>query len=187
MGRADTAPGVAEVNLAQAFHNQAQSDFAIFGFLRDHGPPGMPECHPLHYLQMTVEKLSKAFVAAQGSEPPRSHEVFSRLLEMTGTRRYAEKLGYPNYRAYRGMLEGLIPLARRVEELHPQVPRVPPGLEKSNVEYPWRARGDGNGEEWWSPATYAFGVLDALRSPRGLQLLNHVRLLLVRFSEASRS
>lgn len=57
---------------------QAQSDHAIFAQLRR---AGAHECHLLHYLQMSTEKLSKAYLWRSGHTPPKSHTGFVRFLK----------------------------------------------------------------------------------------------------------
>lgn len=57
---------------------QAQPDFELFVHLRR---TGFHECHSLHFLQMTTEKLSKAYFWRSGLAPPKVHTGFVRFLK----------------------------------------------------------------------------------------------------------
>ena len=63
---------------------QAQSDHRLFVQLRRNGAH---KCHLLHYLQMSTEKLSKAYLWRSGHAPPRSHTGFVRFLRALLNRR----------------------------------------------------------------------------------------------------
>jgi len=45
--------------MSRAFIRQAQSDYLVFELLSKEPLPG---CHRLHYLQMWLEKLCKAYI-----------------------------------------------------------------------------------------------------------------------------
>jgi len=50
----------------EAFLAQASSDYEVFQILLDLDRTVVPVCHPLHYLQMSTEKLAKAAKLALG-------------------------------------------------------------------------------------------------------------------------
>jgi hypothetical protein len=51
--------GGRRTEFAAAFFAQARSDWQTYEYLTR--APGLPRCHPLHYLQMACEKLAKAY------------------------------------------------------------------------------------------------------------------------------
>jgi hypothetical protein len=53
----------------EALHRQAESDLALFQLLSDEARDGVPECHPLHSLQMATEKITKAALGAITGRP----------------------------------------------------------------------------------------------------------------------
>jgi hypothetical protein len=60
-------------NAQRLWYEQAKSDLTIFKQLRK---LGAQPCHLLHYLQMTTEKISKAYFWRSGKVPPKSHTGF---------------------------------------------------------------------------------------------------------------
>ena len=52
--------------LGRAYAQQALADFNAYNHLQG---SGLPECQSLHFLQMTCEKLAKAYLCRSGSEP----------------------------------------------------------------------------------------------------------------------
>ncbi len=68
---------------ARAFLEQARSDWQMWQHIHSQKLPG---CHELHYLQMTCEKLGKAFLIAGRSLSPQqakaSHVAFKRFLQV---------------------------------------------------------------------------------------------------------
>jgi hypothetical protein len=171
----------------EAFLRQARSDFQVFEILREQDRSEVPECHPLHYLQMATEKLAKAAFMALGVDvgDRYSHVAFSHIPHHLCRRDVARALGWADFRAFQAFLRGAAPLFREIDELNPSVgPQQPGGApqEGPNVEYPWRAR-DAAGEiTWFAPTEHRFGLLDRLRhSSDGARQLQFVRLLLERF------
>ena len=57
---------------------QTQSDWSVFVHLRR---AGVNTCHLLHYLQMTTEKLGKAYLWRSGRVPSKNHTGFVRFLK----------------------------------------------------------------------------------------------------------
>ena len=172
---------------ADAFHQQAKSDFEVFELLLGFPRDEVAECHPLHYLQMATEKVAKAAFCALGVEGRErfSHVAFSSIRHHLGRRDVARALGYADFRAYLRFLNRSAPVHREFDELNPSVgPQLEGGGPKEgpNVEYPWRGRDERSRWTWHAPATHSFELLDRLqRSGDAAQVLGLVRLLIQRF------
>ena len=171
----------------EALLRQARSDFQVFELLQDRHRNEVPECHPLHYLQMVTEKLAKAAFIALGAPvgDRHSHIAFSLVPQHLCRRDVARALGWEDFRRYQAFLRWAAPLFREIDELHPGVgPQHPGGgpQEGPNVEYPWRTPGAAGDALWKAPADHTFGLLEKLRrDPNGAALLQFVRTLLDRF------
>ena len=171
---------------ADAFVAQARSDYRVFRLLLEADRQIVPECHPLHYLQMATEKLAKAAMSASDVEHERySHIAFSTLPRQLARRDVARKLGYPTFDAYRAFLRRTAPLFRRIDELNPSVGPAGVGTgagNSPNVEYPWLGRDELGSEAWVVPARFSFGIAGkATRRGDFLQVLRFVEALLHRF------
>lgn len=59
----------------------SKSDHEAYQLLRGHGPA---VCHTLHYLQMTTEKVAKAYFWREGHSPQKSHIGFVKFLKFHG-------------------------------------------------------------------------------------------------------
>ena len=163
---------------SEAFLAEAQSDWEVYLLLAQQGK-SLPACHPLHYLQMTLEKASKATILAGGAEVPRSHAVGRRLILALRTPDMARRMGYPNHKrgVYRALIDAVGPLVVAIEELHPAIPA---GQDGPNVEYPWRERTAAGDSEWIAPSRHEFDLHDRLQHGNGLLLLRLLRILLER-------
>jgi hypothetical protein len=165
---------------------QARSDFAGFEYLSSFDRAAVPECHPLHFFQMSTEKLAKAAFDALGmTTDPYSHVAFSLVPNHLARRDVALALGYRSFHAYRDFLSRAAPLFRRVDELNPAVgQQMPAGGARDgpNVEYPWEARNPGGEPSWIAPSGYNFRLLFQMeRKSDAEKLLDFVRRLLNRF------
>ena len=155
---------------ADAFYEQARSDWALFRELNERGD--VPRCHALHYLQMATEKLAKAHRLRDTTVADdvllSTHAGFSAFL--------AAFLHSPAlHREFRGRSaylgaarRGCGHLARLVEQLSPAVGG--PG-HPVNTEYPWAA-----GDAVVAPAAYGFPSIDLRGSHYARLLLNFVQL-----------
>jgi hypothetical protein len=143
----------------EAFLCQAQSDWALFERLLDADGDLVPVCHPLHYLQMATEKLSKAVLMAARQPPKRNvHDTFSVLLARLGQAEgtLALTLGWSDLAEFREYVARLEPLCSEVERLNPAVQRQHGMMEGGrNVEYPWRENAS-----FAAPANEDFGDLN---------------------------
>lgn len=114
---------------------QAQSDLAIFRQLRR---SGTSECHVLHYLQMSTEKLSKAYLWRSGKAPPKNHTGFVRFLKALLDRqsselpRIAKSLGFGRSVDLDRWVSSIQQLAYELQNMAPAEAKNGP-----NPEYPW--------------------------------------------------
>ena len=118
----------------QAFLDQARSDDRVRRLLNAGGTT--PYCHQLHYLQMSTEKLAKAYgTPPNGEPPPPVHEGLVNLLRLV--RRSPDlrrRLGFGRDTAsFDRFIVSLLPLARAIERLAPSFA----GTTQPNPEYPW--------------------------------------------------
>ena len=130
-------------------------------------PDGVPYCHQLHYLQMTSEKLAKAYACDPQSvePPPMTHAAFVRFLQtIKGRHDIRRKLGYGSATVFVRFIDSLLPLAYQIQQL------APAGLTQPNPEYPWRVQATNAIQ---SPVKYDFPEFD----PRAPQMMKLDKLL----------
>jgi len=146
---------------AEAFARQAASDLEAFEYL---SRSNLPACHRLHYLQMWLEKLCKAYIwLTDDMEDLRwTHNVVAKVLPLM-IREHWRRIGFsqpPN-------LSEIREICREIDLLHPQVDDG--GRRPDNVEYPWK---DGRGNVFFPAAPpRPFSVLQRLeKSPTGRKL-----------------
>ncbi len=131
-----------------AFFAQAQSDYGVFREFKSRSDIAM--CHKLHYLQMAMEKLAKAFQSSRsGDPPPKIHTAIVRFLKISkGRPEIRRLLGYENnHNAFSSYIDSLLEVAEQIEQLAPIGHQ-----ERPNSEYPWS---DNNGGAI-SPISYSF-------------------------------
>ena len=155
---------------SDAFLAQARSDWEIYQKLKDNHS----QCHELHYLQMTTEKLSKAALATTTTPLPKSHQVFLKFLRLTRYNSSIQNRLAQNSNQYRSIINEILPIAVKIEQLAPAYDGV-----RSNAEYPWEQL-DGS---ITSPSTYDFPIWNELKSASGRKLLNLIRQLMEHFEE----
>lgn len=124
----------------EAYLQQEKSDFAFFQKLN---MSNAAKCHQLHFLQMSSEKLAKAYLCSpQENEPYRAtHHVLVSFLRTLKLRRDISRLlGYdtknPHFINY---INNLLSVAEKVQNLAP----VGSDFSKVNAEYPWRSARNG--------------------------------------------
>ncbi len=153
----------------EAYLLQARSDWQIFRMLQQQP---VPECHPLHYLQMATEKLGKACIIAGGNAPAQvrtSHKAFVRFLQIAAYNPDLQKQLRMTGVQLRAHIKALLPVAEEIEKLAPAIAHSGP-----NAEYPWETPvGTVH-----VPATYSFTVSSQLRTPKGIKLLNLILVIL---------
>ena len=151
---------------SEAFAVQAGSDPDAFLVLED---SGLPISHRLHYLQMWLEKLCKAYLwmpEAGAGELRFKHNVIARVLPGLISK-HRHRLGVGEHRD----LTAIRDLCREIDMLHPQVDDD--GKRLDNVEYPW-VGSSGTAE---IPAQWKFSVAEKLYANPGRQLLKAASIL----------
>ncbi len=145
-----------------AFLEQSRADRRVLSVLEK---ANVEDCHYLHYLQMTTEKLAKAIDArSQGGreQPKRSHKALVRQLRLLARNpALQDLLGVPG-KSVKGIIDGVLPLAGEVESLSPDLAQGGP-----NPEYPWQAPH----ATVVYPAKYAFTLIGELKSRKGKTLI----------------
>jgi hypothetical protein len=149
-------------NYAEAFRVQAASDLDAYEALTK---TKLPTCHRLHYLQMWLEKLCKAYLwlpASAADDLRTRHNVVDKILPRMIAEHW-RRIGFdqrPNFGAIRE-------LCREIDLLHPQIDDN--GRRPDNVEYPWI---DSHGHAT-APAApgWKFALAARLNSPTGRLLL----------------
>lgn len=128
-----------ESRWSSAFIRQAQSDLDAYERL---AATSLPTCHRLHFLQMWLEKLCKAYLwlaATAETDLPEfrtSHNVIAKVLP-TLIREHWRSVGYSS----RPDFQQVRVLCREMDLLHPQMNDG--GARPDNVEYPWATFRDG--------------------------------------------
>ena len=95
----------------------------------------VPESQQLHFLQMACEKLCKAYLCGQGTDPidlRKSHAHIERTLPMIARQQFARERHKSDHT---WVLQALRKLARQIELLAPAVNDG--GRHPANCEYPW--------------------------------------------------
>jgi hypothetical protein len=151
---------------------QARSDWNAYTILQ---VAPISNCHALHYLQMTTEKLGKALLLVYGTNLDavrRTHRAFTRFLQIAARNHGLQReLGMTGSQL-RMHIQKLLPIAHEIERLAPAL-----ADSGANVEYPWEAPpGTIN-----VPASYNFPVSSTLQLPRGRNLLKLIKVTLDRF------
>lgn len=115
----------------EGYLQQAKSDYETYRILTANK---VKICHRLHYLQMASEKLAKSFMCRGSQRPTRlTHYVLVRFLQTTKKQPGISRLMNDNQSVYCSYIDGLLEIAKRVEDL------APSGGDfcKLNPEYPW--------------------------------------------------
>jgi len=145
---------------AESFAAQASSDLDAFEVLT---ASTLPTCHRLHYLQMWLEKLCKAYLwlpEAAADDLRARHNVVDKILPRMISEHW-RRIGFQQ----RPDIAAIRALCREIDLLHPQVDEN--GRRPDNVEYPW-VDGAGNAV---TPATSRFPVAARLNSHTGRLLM----------------
>lgn len=120
-------------SFSEAFASQAESDLDAYESLTE---TSLPVSHRLHYLQMWLEKLCKAYLwlpDSQAEDLRMKHNVVDKVLpRLIG--QYWQRLGFQE----KSNLASIREICREIDLLHPQVDDG--GRRPQNVEYPWRDR-----------------------------------------------
>lgn len=145
-----------------AYALQAKADLATWQLLVD---ASAAVCHQYHFLQMTCEKVCKAFLCRQGSRPTdlhASHAFVAKTLPVLANDVLRELGGrWAKHTTLRFHLRLLKTLAREIELLAPSVDDG--GRRPDNCEYPWEDRQG----KLHVPAEFDFPSMRFLSAPVG--------------------
>jgi len=161
-----------ERQMELALARQAQSELEVFDLLVKQ--PRIPACHPLHALQMALEKLSKSFLWDESMRQRRpagletSHAVVKKALPRIFLQMAAES----GFRPPTVAIAQVHDFARRIDELHPS---VNPGGCPQNCKYPWEEPSSGSGTRVMAPVDFHFTIGDEVSMPQGVKILKLVR------------
>jgi hypothetical protein len=145
---------------SKAFAEQAGSDLDAYNLL---ARSDLPSSHRLHYLQMWLEKLCKAYLwmpEASADELRNKHNVIFKVLPSLISRHW-RRLGFEQ----RPDTTQIRQLCREIDLLHPQVNDN--NRRPDNVEYPWL----GSSGAVEVPARWKFSLAGKLYSNPGRLLL----------------
>jgi len=146
------------VNWSEAFAAQAASDLDVYERL---ARSTFPQSHRLHYLQMWLEKLCKAYVHRANLETLKNtHNVVAKVLPRLILEHW-RRIGLEK----QPQIAEIRALCREVDLLHPQVDDD--SRRPDNAEYPW----NGNSGEVEVPALWKFSLSQRLYSNAGRLLL----------------
>ena len=163
-------------NAQELWWRQAQSDLALFVQMRK---GGIHECHLLHYLQMAMEKLSKAYLWRSGHAPPKVHTGFVRFLRALLDRRaeldrIATVLGFERRADLDNWVRSVQPLAYSLQNLAPAEAGTGP-----NPEYPWPHETPTH-----CPIHHEFALWNQLtQTGQGRKLIGIIERAVTRFEE----
>jgi hypothetical protein len=117
----------------KAFLIQAQSDWQVYKILNEVGPK-LPECHRLHYLLMSGEKLAKYHLSSDSEPSKPSHFVLDSFIQSCkSNKRLREYLGYKDSgEKYSEFIQSMKQIASNLVKLAPTSRN-----SDMNVEYPW--------------------------------------------------
>src|ERR1035438_10404993 len=159
---------------ADVYARQSHSDWLVYNSLINDS--GIARCHALHYLQMSCEKIAKAYRfrdTRTAAEDLASHHVgFTEFLNAflvspSVTRRQAKSKQWRSFPA----------MAREIEKLSPAVDRA---SHPANSEYPWY-----DGARLIAPCEYDYPNLAILSHPDGIHFLKVIELAIQEFSTLS--
>jgi len=145
---------------AQAFQLQASSDLDAYEALVS---TTVPVSHRLHYLQMWLEKLCKAYLWLPGADTVElrtRHQVVGAVLPRLIREKWRRLPAFdqaPQMPAIRAF-------CREIDLLHPQVDDG--GRRPDNVEYPWEVNGVS-----YVPAEFKFALAHKLYKNPGPAIL----------------
>lgn len=149
-----------------AFLTQARSDFRVLQWLTDDS--GFEDCHRLHYLQMTTEKMAKGSLTSLGGvRYPNSHNAFVRFVQIARfDKSIRRRFDFRTRAAYDSFINTLLTVAQSIEDLSPE------GDDHPNPEYPWEAGGN-----ILIPARHPFSALSRHR-PAVIQVMRFIEACL---------
>lgn len=166
------------MNQAQTvWWQQANSDFSVYTLFRQQG---VAICHVLHFLQMTTEKVAKAYYWRGGQPPPKSHAGFVQFVRFLGQIRHSSQqervarlFGFQRFSDFQNSLRSISHIAYDLERLAPDL-----ALDGPNPEYPWP-----HDQPRQAPALYQFPIWEKLTHAQGRQFMLFLETAVTRFPE----
>jgi hypothetical protein len=159
---------------AEAYARQAEADFKTWERLQ--GLDGVPDCHRLLFLQMACEKLTKAHLCVQGTDPETlqsSHAYTAETLPIV----LRPLIAQMKLKKARWVNQHVKHIAQEVEVLAPAVKRG--GQRPDNCEYPWKDEGG----RLHVPLDWPFTPSGLLLAPAGRTFLNLVEFAIAQLLE----
>lgn len=157
---------------AEGYAAQSRSDFATYQILA--AASGVAECQRLHYLQMTGEKIAKAYRFRDTDTPLEkllsSHVAFSKF--------FGSYLGSPTIKQrYEGRDHQLAAITKTCRQLAQAIEKLAPAVDRSispaNTEYPW-----AEGTTVVVPCDFTFPGVSLLREKQGITFLKMLQTAL---------
>jgi hypothetical protein len=164
------------IKAQEMWWRQAASDYAVFELLRSQG---VAACHPLHFLQMSTEKIAKAAFWSRNTAPAMSHVGFVSFLKKLGSTpskkrsQLASLFEFPNFNSFQAWLPTACQLGRQIETIAPAV--MPDG---PNAEYPWP-----HAAPTVYPANYSFPIWDDLKRSQGRRMTRFIERAMREFPQ----
>jgi len=155
------------VEWSVGYARQADVDFKTFEAMQS---MLVPQCHKLQFLQMACEKLVKAHLCGEGTEPvalQTSHAYVANTLPVV-LRQQAIFVNFSGGKA-REVLRHARHLAQEIDVLAPAVKRG--GQRPDNCEYPW----EDSGATLHVPMDWAFQPSQLIVLPAGRTILKLIR------------
>lgn len=155
---------------------QSNSDYDAFVLM---AKSGMPVCHAIHYLQMSSEKLAKAYLWKSGKPPLRSHKGFVQFLKMLGAISSGKRpaltasMGYEKYSEIQNWVKYSLSIARELERLAPSLAE-----DGENPEYPWPHENPIS-----TPVSHTFRVWETLTNAKGRAFVKQLKFLIDEFEK----
>lgn len=152
---------------ARAYAEQARADYDAYVASGEADESPLGEHHRLHLLQMSLEKLAKAFLYHAEPAARYPHHVVLSALNRIRSHAVADAVGVKLSQFIR-MLQGAKPILLQIEAASPSIGFDGRGLTReeseatANVEYPWQLDAH-DAASWVAPAAHSFGVVHQLR------------------------
>lgn len=120
---------------SQAYARQGRVDLKVYKALQKLREAGeIADCHELHYLQMAIEKIARAYLLKQSKGDRRTY-----LLSHVAVGDFVSK--YMKSPEHKARFAGQDRLWQQVKQLAGEVEHLTPAVERqarpANVEYPW--------------------------------------------------
>ena len=138
---------------------------------------GAPVCHMLHFLQMSTEKLAKAYIWSKNEPPATVHTGLTNFMKFLGQVggknrvRIAEIFETRNFKSFEASLKSFSTIAYQLQNIFPRSQYDGP-----NPEYPWPHAAPVE-----TPVDYVFGVWKELERAKRRELMSFIRIAIREF------